>query len=89
MTTSIIRDTCIEFFQKEEIKRCVKEIIRPIVHIIYNEIYPYIWFICMYNVFLIFLTLANLILLFWIRSLLITKPKSVSGSETPEGGLNP
>jgi len=71
MTTSIIRDTCIEFFQKEEIKRCVKEIIRPIVLIIYNEIYPYIWFICMYNVFLIFLTLANLILLFWIRSLII------------------
>ena len=71
MTTSIIRDTCIEFFQKEEIKRCVKEIIRPIVHIIYNEIYPYIWFICMYNVFLIFLTLANLVLLFWIRSLII------------------
>ena len=71
MTTSTIRDSCIEFFQKEEIKRCVKEIIRPIVQIIYNEIYPYMWFICIYNVFLIFLTLANLILLFWIRNVLV------------------
>ena len=58
-----IRDTCIEFFQNEDIRKDVREIIKPIVHIIYNEIYVYIWFICIYNVFLIFLVLANLILL--------------------------
>jgi hypothetical protein len=58
-----IRDTCIEFFQNEDIRKDVREIIKPIVHIIYNEIYVYIWFICLYNVFLIFLVLANLLLL--------------------------
>ena len=56
-------DSYIDFFQKEDIKQYIKEIIRPIVNIIYYEIYPYIWFICIYNVFLIFLTLANMILL--------------------------
>ena len=70
MTTSSIRDSCIEFFQKEDIKRYLKEVLRPIVHIIYNEVYPYIWFICIYNVFLIFITLANLLLLLWIRNML-------------------
>ncbi len=58
-----IRDTCIEFFKNEDIKRDVKEVIKPIVNIIYNEIYVYIWFICFYNVFLIFIVLANLYLL--------------------------
>jgi uncharacterized membrane protein len=58
-----MKDSCTDFFQKEDIKRCVKEFVRPIVTIIYNEIYPYLWFICLYNVFLIFITLANLILL--------------------------
>lgn len=58
-----IRDTCIEFFQNEDIRKDVREMMKPIVHIIYNEIYVYIWFICIYNVFLIFLVLANLILL--------------------------
>ena len=58
-----IRDTCIEFFQNEDIRRDVKEIIKPIVNIIYNEMYCYIWFICIYNVFFIFIILVNLFLL--------------------------
>ena len=65
-----IRDTCIEFFQSSDIKRDVKAIIQPIVGIIYNEVYPYLWFLCIYNVFLIFLTLANLIVILWIRNTL-------------------
>lgn len=50
------------FFQKEDIKKLSKEIIKPVVNIIYNEIYPYIWFLCIYNVFLLFITLATLFL---------------------------
>ena len=56
-----IRETCIEFLQNEDIKKDVKAIIRPIVGIIYNEVYPYLWFLCIYNVFLIFIVLANLV----------------------------
>jgi hypothetical protein len=58
-----IRDTCIEFFKNEDIKQNLQDIIRPVVDIIYNEIYIYLWFICIYNVFLIFIILANLFLL--------------------------
>jgi hypothetical protein len=57
-----IRDTCIEFFQNEDIHKEVKEIIKPLGNMMYNEIYLYIWFICIYNVFLLFLILANLFL---------------------------
>ena len=49
--------------QKEDTKRHLKEFMRPIGSMIYNEMYPYVWFICFYHVFLIFITLANLYLL--------------------------
>ena len=58
-----IRDTCINFFKDENIKKEIKEIVKPIVTTIYNEIYLYLWFICIYHVFLIFIILANLYLL--------------------------
>ena len=58
-----IRDTCLEFFKNEDIKRDFREMIKPIADIIYNEIYIYIWFICIYIVFLTFIILANLFLL--------------------------
>ena len=77
-SSSFIQDSCIEFFKKEDIQRYIKDCMSPLVGIIYNEIYPYIWFICMYNVFLIFLTLANFILIIWIRNLL--KSTRTSGS---------
>jgi hypothetical protein len=58
-----IRETCLEFFKNEEIKKDVKEVIRPIFTLVYNEIYVYLWLICIYNVFLILIILANLYLL--------------------------
>lgn len=64
-----IRETCIEFFKNEDIKRDVKEIIRPIVSIMYNEMYIYILLICIYHVFLIFIILANLFLLINVYSI--------------------
>jgi len=58
-----IRDTCIEFFKNEDIKQNLQEIIKPVVDIVYNEVYLYLWFICIYIVFLTFIILANLFLL--------------------------
>ena len=66
-----IRNSSLEFFQNEDIKRYLKEMIKPIVNIIYNEIYVYILFICMYNVFLFFITLANLFILLKISIYLL------------------
>jgi hypothetical protein len=58
-----IRDTCIQFFQNEDIKQDVKAIIQPIGSMVYNEMYPYVWFLCIYHVFLTFIVLAILFLL--------------------------
>ena len=58
-----MKETFLDLFQKDDIKRCITEIVKPVVNIVYNEIYPYLWFICLYNVILIFISLANLILL--------------------------
>jgi hypothetical protein len=58
-----IRDTCIDFFKNEDIRKDVKEMLKPFAQIMYNELYLYIWIICFYNVFLIFIVLVNLFLL--------------------------
>ena len=58
-----IRDTCIEFFKNEDTRKNVKEMLKPITNIIYNEMYYYIWFICVYNVLLLFIIIVNLVLL--------------------------
>jgi len=71
-----IRDTCIDFLKNEDIRKDVKEILKPFVNLIYNELYLYIWFICFYNVFLIFIILVNLFLLLRI----IKKSKDVQVS---------
>ena len=58
-----MKDLLLDFFEEEDIKCCVKYLIKPIVNIVYNELYPYLWFICIYNVFLIFVTLGVFIIL--------------------------
>lgn len=51
------------FFQKEDIQKFSKDTVKVIVNVVYNEIYPYVWFICIYMVFLLFLSLANFFIL--------------------------
>jgi hypothetical protein len=58
-----IKETCLQFFQNEDIRKEIKEIIRPIASVVYNEISLYVWLLCIYSIFLIFITLANLFLL--------------------------
>jgi len=56
-------DTIIDFFKRDDSKRYLKDtIIHPVGNIIYNEIYIYLWMICLYHVFLIFIVLVNLYL---------------------------
>ena len=63
MKVECFKNTCFEFLKNEDIRREFNEVIRSIVNIVYNELYIYVWFICIYNVFLIFIILANLFLL--------------------------
>jgi len=75
-----IRDSCIEFLQNEDIRKDVKEIMKPLVHIVYNEVYIYIWLICFYNVILIFISLATLIIILRKDTF---RPALFTGSQIP------
>jgi hypothetical protein len=66
-----IKDTCIEFFQDENIRKDIQEIISPITHIVYNDMYLYIWFVCFYGMLIIFILL--IILFIVIKILHINK----------------
>jgi hypothetical protein len=44
-----IRESCMEYFKNEEIK---KTVLKPIFGWIYNEIYIYLWIIAFYHVLL-------------------------------------
>ena len=63
-----IRDTCIDYLKKEDIKRDMRAIIQPIGILIYNEIYVYLMFICIYHVFIA-------LVLLMILYILLRKPK--------------
>jgi hypothetical protein len=57
---------CFEIFQSELTKNTTRDMLKPVVSLVYNLIYPYIWMICVYNVLLFVITLLNLFLLFKI-----------------------
>lgn len=63
-----IRDTCIDYLKKEDIKRDVRAVIQPIGILIYNELYVYLMFICIYHVFIALVLLT-------ILYILLRKPK--------------
>jgi hypothetical protein len=56
------RDSCIEFFKKEDIRKTMREMIQPIFGFVYNEIYIYIWIIAIYHVFFF----SGFLILFWL-----------------------
>lgn len=58
-----MRNVLVDFFKNEDIKRDVKDVIKPVVSFIYDEIYVYVWLICLYNIFFILVVLAILYLL--------------------------
>lgn len=58
------KDLLQPFFRNADIQCLLKEFIRPISVLIYDQLYFYIWFICLYHIILIFLVLVILILLF-------------------------
>ena len=64
-----ITDSFVEFLQNNEIRKNIKEIIKPVGNLVYNEVYIYIWIICIYNLFLIVLFLIIIYLLLKILKL--------------------
>ncbi len=68
-----IRDSCIELFKDENIKKDIKTVLEPLVEIIYNDLYVYIWSICFFNLFLFVMIIVNLVLLMKILTRTTTK----------------
>ena len=56
-------DSILEMFDKNEVQSQIKSVVAPIGTMIYNELYIYIWFICIYNVFLFLIVVMNFYLL--------------------------
>ena len=52
-----------EWLKNEDIQRNFRKASSAVVAAIYNEIYVYIWFICVYNIFLLIVVVINLYLL--------------------------
>jgi len=62
-TMDVIKETFQRFFNNEQIKMEMREFIKPIGNLIYQEIYIYLWFLCLYHVVLLFIIVAVLCLL--------------------------
>jgi len=75
-------DACLTYLKTDESRRYLKDnIIHPVGQVIYNEWYIYLWLICIYHVFLIFIVLANLIILLtFLRKKQIKEPVFVLSS---------
>jgi len=63
-------DNYFDFFKHEDVKKDIRDLLSPLVNIIYNELYVYIWSICFFQIFLFILVLANLIMLLRLFSYL-------------------
>lgn len=57
-----------ELFNNHEVHTYIKEMIHPIGQTLYNEVYVYIWFICIYNVFVFVILVMNMFLLIRLTS---------------------
>jgi len=66
-----------DFLKQDDVKKDIRELLSPLVNIIYNELYVYIWSICFFQILLFILVLTNLIMLLrvfsYIRRNTITK----------------
>ena len=52
-----------EWLKSEEVQLHFRKASGVVVSAVYNEIYLYLWFICIYNIFLLVVVVVNLYLL--------------------------
>lgn len=60
----MLREQCMKLFQNEDIKRDAQTLMKCVFGIIFNELYPYLLLICIYNVLLLLLILGMLFMLY-------------------------
>lgn len=60
----MLKEICQDYFKSKDGRNDLREgVLEPISSIVYNEFYFYVWFICLYHVFLLIIVFANLVLL--------------------------
>ena len=64
---------CLEILKREEVKQEFKILIRPIIDVILQELYPYIYLSILFVLFSFFLTLGIFILLYRMRIISFNK----------------
>jgi hypothetical protein len=74
-TMNMVKETFIQLMSNEQIKKELHGLIKPIGQLIYNEIYLYVWFLCMYHVLLLFIIVAVFCLLLRSRETISTTLK--------------
>ena len=45
-----LRESIVDFIHSEDLRKNLYTVVQPIYKNLYNEIYPYLWFICIYMV---------------------------------------
>jgi hypothetical protein len=64
-----------ELLKNDDVQKQIRQITGSVGAMVYNEIYIYIWFICIYNIFLLFIVVINLYL--FIRFIRMNTKSSV------------
>ena len=62
-------------FLDENIQQSIKKGLKSMTQILYNEMYVYVWFICIYHILLVIIVLTNLVLL---AKMMVRTPTSFS-----------
>ena len=58
-----LRDRYTDFLMQEDIRSCIRDALGPVAAILYSEVSVYVWLACLYGVFLVAITSANLFVL--------------------------
>jgi hypothetical protein len=61
---------CQEIIQRDEYKQSLSSLIVPVKTLMWNEMYIYIWILCIYMILITFIIFANLFLLVRVLQLL-------------------
>jgi hypothetical protein len=67
-----ISDYCLEFIKKDEVKQELKNLFKPIINLILEEIYPYIYLSLLLVIISFFLVLGIFIMLIKSQKSILT-----------------
>lgn len=70
-----VKKACSYLLENEEYTKYIKYCFHKIAFLVYDEIYLYVWLICLYNIFLLMLLLIQFFILLKIWKQLLYSPQ--------------